>query len=98
MTEPMFLSSGDLIADRRYDYARALDKRGDLAGAADLYRQAVEIAPGFASAWFALGEVRARLGDAGGAAARFRTLSAGVFERRHREVPGKRPCPSLPVG
>ena len=61
--QPDFLSSGDLIADRRFEFAEDLEKRGDLTGAADLYAQAVEVAPGFASAWFALGEVRARLGD-----------------------------------
>ena len=59
-----FVSSGDLIADRRFEFAKDLEKRGDLAGAADLYAQAVEVTPGFASAWFALGEVKARLGDA----------------------------------
>ncbi len=53
-----FISSGDLIADRRYGFASDLEKRGDLVGAADLYAQAVEIAPGFASAWFALGACR----------------------------------------
>lgn len=83
MTDPMFLSSGDLIADRRYDYARELEKRGDLAGAADLYGQAVEIAPGFASAWFALGEVRARLGDTTGAVAAFRAARAADPQDRH---------------
>ena len=67
MQRPIFISSGDLIADRRYGFASDLEKRGDLAGAADLYAQAVEIAPGFASAWFALGELRARLGDVAGA-------------------------------
>ena len=59
----LFVSSGDLIADRRFEFAKDLEKRGDLAAAADLYAQAVEVAPGFASAWFALGEVKARLGD-----------------------------------
>ena len=59
----LFVSSGDLIADRRFEFAKDLEKRGDLAAAADLYAQAVEIAPGFASAWFALGEIAARLGD-----------------------------------
>ena len=58
MTGPLFITSGDLIADRRYDCARAYAADGDLAAAADLFAQAVELAPGFASAWFALGEVR----------------------------------------
>lgn len=59
----LFISSGNQIADRRFEFGKELEKRGDLAGAADLYAQAVEIAPGFASAWFALGEVKARRGE-----------------------------------
>lgn len=50
------LSSGDLAADRRFLWAEASRKEGDLAGAADLYRQALENAPGWAAAWFGLGE------------------------------------------
>jgi predicted TPR repeat methyltransferase len=48
VTAPLFITSGDLIADRRYDFARAYAADGDLAAAADLYAQAVELAPGFA--------------------------------------------------
>jgi len=79
----LFISSGDLIADRRFEFAKDLEKRGDLAGAADLYLQAVEVAPGFASAWFALGEVRARLGDNEAAIAAFRNARAADPEDRH---------------
>lgn len=57
----LFMSSGDLIADRRYDFARDLQLRGDLAAAVDLMAQAAELAPGFASAWFALGEMQEEL-------------------------------------
>jgi predicted TPR repeat methyltransferase len=60
-------SSGDLLADRRYGFAMALAERGDREGAADLLAQAVEIAPQFASGWFALGELREALGDHAGA-------------------------------
>jgi predicted TPR repeat methyltransferase len=66
------VSSGDLIADRRYGFGRDLASRGDLSAAADLFAQAVEAAPGFAAAWFALGETRAKLGDGAGATAAFR--------------------------
>ena len=70
MPARLFLSSGDLVADRRFDFARDLQLKGDLAAAADLLLQATELAPGFASAWFTLGEVReaarrARGGDRG---------------------------------
>jgi predicted TPR repeat methyltransferase len=64
-------SSGDLLADRRYGFAMALAARGDPQGAADLLAQAVELAPQFASAWFALGELREALGDRPGACAAF---------------------------
>ena len=67
----LFLSSGDILADRRYDLARRYAADGDLAAAADLFAQAVELSPGFAAAWFALGETRATLGDRGGAIAAF---------------------------
>jgi predicted TPR repeat methyltransferase len=78
-----FVSSGDLTADRRFEFAKDLEKRGDLAAAADLYAQAVEVAPGFASAWFALGEVRARLGDTAAAMDAFRRALAAEPEDRH---------------
>ena len=70
-TGPLFVSSGDLSADRRYQWALDLVARGDLAGAADLLAQTVELAPGFAAAWFTLGEVREKRGDRTGAAAAF---------------------------
>ena len=55
MPAVLFLSSGNLIADRRYDFGRDLQLRGDFSAAADLMLQAVELEPGFASAWFAIG-------------------------------------------
>ena len=80
---PLFLSSGDLIADRRFAHGRDLEARGDLAAAADLFAQAVERASGFASAWFALGEVRERLGDKAGAIAAFERVRAADADDRH---------------
>jgi predicted TPR repeat methyltransferase len=79
----LFISSGDLIADRRFEYGQELEKRGDFAAAADLYAQAVEIVPGFASAWFALGEMRAKLGQGTAAIAAFRKAVASDPEDRH---------------
>jgi predicted TPR repeat methyltransferase len=66
-TGPLFVSSGDLIADRRYKWALDHVSQGDLDGAADILRQTVELAPGFATAWFALGAIRDQLGDRDGA-------------------------------
>ncbi len=40
-------SSGDLLADRRYEYARAYSDAGDHAAAADLFLQALERASGW---------------------------------------------------
>jgi len=70
-TGPLFISSGDLVADRRYQWALEQAIRGDFAAAADILAQTVELAPRFATAWFALGAIRDRLGDAGGAIAAF---------------------------
>jgi predicted TPR repeat methyltransferase len=63
MPARLFLSSGDLVADRRFDFARDLQLKGDLAAAADLLLQATELAPGFASAWFTLGQIREQLDE-----------------------------------
>lgn len=79
---PLFLSSGDILADRRYERAKAHEADADLAAAADLLAQALERAPGFAAAWFALGEIRARGGDRAGAIAAFRgALAADPIDR-----------------
>jgi predicted TPR repeat methyltransferase len=83
MPARLFLSSGDLVADRRFDFARDLQLRGDLAAAADLFLQAAELAPGFASAWFTLGEVREQLGERDAAIEAFRKAQAADPEDRH---------------
>jgi predicted TPR repeat methyltransferase len=67
----LYRSSSDLLADRRYQWAIDHVTLGDLAGAADLLLQAVEIAPGFATAWFALGAIRDKQGDRDGAVVAF---------------------------
>ncbi len=77
MPARLFLSSGDLIADRRFEFARDLQLKGDLVAAADLLLQAIELAPGFASAWFTLGEIRER-------ARRARGGDRGVSQRAQR--------------
>jgi len=70
-TGPLFVSSGDLVADRRYKWALDHAARGDFAGAADILAQTVELAPRFATAWFALGAIRDRLGERAAAIAAF---------------------------
>ncbi len=82
MPARLFLSSGDLVADRRYDFARDLQLKGDLAAAADLLLQATELAPGFASAWFTLGDIRERLGE--------RDVAIAAFRKARESDPGDR--------
>jgi predicted TPR repeat methyltransferase len=56
-------SSGDLLADRRYEYARAAFDEKDFDAAADLARQVLEIAPSFAAAHALLGRAAAEQGE-----------------------------------
>src|SRR5580704_2063473 len=83
MPARLFLSSGDLMADRRFDFARDLQLKGDLVAAADLLLQAIELAPGFASAWFTLGEIRGQLGEPDAAIAAFRKAQVADPGDRH---------------
>ncbi len=71
------------MADRRFDFARDLQLKGDLAAAADLLLQATELAPGFASAWFTLADIRARLGEREAAIAAFRKARVADPDDRH---------------
>jgi predicted TPR repeat methyltransferase len=68
---PLFVPSGDPAADQRYRSALERVAGGDLAGAATMLLQAVEVAPAFATAWFALGAIRDNLGDRDGAVSAF---------------------------
>src|SRR6266852_8078953 len=83
MPARLFLSSGDLMADRRFDFARDLQLKGDLVAAADLLLQATELAPGFASAWFTLGEIREQLDERDAAIAAFRKAQDADPDDRH---------------
>jgi predicted TPR repeat methyltransferase len=66
------LAAGDLIAERRFAYAKAAAEEGDFGAAAELFEQALDLAPHWAAAWFALGEAREKLGDVEAAAQAFR--------------------------
>jgi predicted TPR repeat methyltransferase len=83
MPARLFLSSGDLVADRRFEFARDLQLKGDLVAAADLLVQATELAPNFASAWFTLGEIRIELGQHDAAVAAFQKARAADPDDRH---------------
>jgi len=56
------LSSGDLIADRRAEYAHMLADSGDHAEAADLMVQALELVPDWAAGWFRLADYEEKSG------------------------------------
>lgn len=83
MPARLFFSSGDLMADRRFEFARDLQLKGDLAAAADLLLQAIELAPGFTTAWFTLGGIREELGEPAAAAEAFRAAQASDPDDRH---------------
>lgn len=50
------LSSGNITADRRADYAKMLSENGDHSAAAGLMQNALDLVPNWAAGWFQLGE------------------------------------------
>ncbi|MCZ4090405.1 class I SAM-dependent DNA methyltransferase [Sinorhizobium psoraleae] len=56
------LSSGDLIADRRADYAKMLAEAGEPQSAAELMAQALERAPDWPAGWFRLADYEEKSG------------------------------------
>lgn len=78
-----FQSSGDLIADRRFEWARQSLAQGDAAAAAEISAQALERVPSYAAGWFLLGEAREKLGDRDGAVAAFAQAQAADPDDRH---------------
>lgn len=81
--QPFFVTSGNMTADRRYEFAQQYFKRGDLDAAADVMAQAVELAPHFAAAWFALGEINDARGKREEAIAAFRKARDHDRDDRH---------------
>lgn len=69
------LSSGDPIADGRAAHAGAYAEGGDMAVAADLMEQALELAPRWAAGWSLLGDYRLAAGDEAGAIDAWRALA-----------------------
>lgn len=66
-------SSGDVLADRRYDFALDLAARGDFAAAADLLEQAIALSPSWPPLYFHLGEYLRQAGDKDSARKAFQT-------------------------
>lgn len=81
-----FHSSGDVIVDRRADYARLLAESGDLAAAAELMDQALELAPDWAAGWDMAGSFHEKANNVAAAISAWRKLEAlddeGVFGAR----------------
>lgn len=55
-------TSGDVLADRRADYARMLSESGAFQEAADLMSQTLEIISGWAAGWFQLADYEEKSG------------------------------------
>lgn len=68
----MRFSSGDLVADRRAEYAAMLHEHGDHAAAAELMHETLLLVPDWAAGWYRLGEMREASGDIEGAAQAWR--------------------------
>jgi predicted TPR repeat methyltransferase len=81
-----FHSSGDVIADRRADYAAMLAEGGDHAAAAELMQQALELAPDWAAGWDLLGGYYEKSSNLSGAISAWRRVEAlddaGIFGAR----------------
>lgn len=75
------------LAERRYAYAIAAVRDGDFAEACEVFEQALELAPDWPPALFALAEARQSLGDREGAASAYRACLAADATDRHGAAP-----------
>jgi predicted TPR repeat methyltransferase len=73
---PMPHSSGDLIADRRYEFAASYAEDGDFAAAAEILEQVVERVESWPVAWNALAKAREALGETAAAVAAYTKAAA----------------------
>lgn len=89
MTSLQF-SSGDLVADRRADYAEMLLADGDAAAAAALMADTLALVPAWSAGWFRLGEMRE--------AADEKAAAAEAFAEAVRLDPADRLGASLKLG
>lgn len=71
-----FFSSGDVLADRRADYARMLAESGDMDAAAELMAQALDMVPDWAAGWDLLGGFYEKAGKVAEAIGAWRRLEA----------------------
>ena len=76
------LSSGNLTADKRADYARMLGEAGDFQAASEVMQQALDLVPDWTAGWFLAGEYFEKAGNTACAIAAFdRVLNASPDDR-----------------
>lgn len=68
IVDDFLLSSGNLQADRRFEYARAFAENGDFPAAIELLAQTVELTPNWPSLHFMLGKYHKETGHISAAA------------------------------
>jgi predicted TPR repeat methyltransferase len=68
----LFISSGDPLLDRRFEWADGLLGRGEPLAAAELLEETLARAPEFIAGWFLLGGAREQAGDRRGAIEAYR--------------------------
>jgi predicted TPR repeat methyltransferase len=72
----LFISSGDPLLDRRFEWADGLLGRGEPQAAAELLAETLARAPQFIAGWFLLGGAREQAGDRRGAIEAYRRALA----------------------
>ena len=72
----LFISSGDPLLDRRFEWADGLLARGEPQAAADLLEETLARAPAFIAGWFLLGHAREQAGERRGAIEAYRRARA----------------------
>lgn len=71
---PLTFTSGNLLADRRAEYAEMLFETGDFKAAATLLCDALQLAPGWAAGHYRHGEMLAEAGEIAAAVEAWRTV------------------------
>src|SRR5712691_5355200 len=84
----LFISSGDPLLDRRFEWADGLLGRGEPRAAAELLEEILARAPEFIAGWFLLGHAREQAGERRGAIEAYRRARA--FDRDDRLGAGLR--------
>src|ERR671931_1472024 len=76
MASSLFISSGEALLDRRFEWADSLIARGETYAAAELMEETLARAPQFIAGWFLLAGARERMGDRVGASDAYRRALA----------------------